>query len=1047
MVAVLRKRECDQDVRVEQAHHGRQCSARNAWTSSTLMGRPSRTSGKPVTGSTSRGWSARGPRPARTRSASVRDRLCPRSRANRLTTECTSSGRSPVVRTSASSSRITVQGRPDRLRVAGFLDSADEPQHPDRRRLAVRQRTPPHRPRRRLRRAQRRLQPLPADGGQPGPHGQRDRRARHADPGAGRQGGRHRPPARRPLQPGHRRGPAGARARVRPVHPHDDPQPLRGRAGPVQGALRQRLHHRAVPAVRDRPVTGRGLPDRYVEGTCPICGYDGARGDQCDNCGNQLDPQDLINPRSKIDGKAPTFVESAQFFLELPAFAQALGGWLQTRQDWRPNVLKFSQNLIEELKPRAITRDLDWGVPIPLPGWSRPRRQADLRLVRRGHRLPVGLASSGPGAPATRRPGGRSGRAPTPTGVLLHGQGQRRLPLGHLAEHPARRERQAGRAARGVRRAGAAQRGGQQRVPHHGGPASSARSRSVVIYVRDVLERYGADPLRYYLAAAGPETSDTDFTWDQFVTRNNSELVAGWGNLVNRTLSMVAEERRQHPGAGRADRAGPAALAASAPAFDTGRRAAGPSQQKAALAEVMKTVGEANKYLSDQAPWKLKDDPARRDTVLHAALQLVDDAKTLLTPFLPHSSRAGAPDARRRRRPGAASRSCARSRTSTAARRYPVLMGDYETEAVWETPAAEGRAPGRAADPAVPQARPVGGRRGAGPAGGRGAVSRATRIGAATARRRPPPSRCRSAGRSTATATWTSWGRRRGPAGRRRSGRRHAGCRSGSTWRRRWCADLAAAHEHVHAAWRSTPTRRPGAATDEALAEIERLAGLPHVVAVGETGLDHYRTGPDGHRRQEQSFRAHIDIAKRTGTALVIHDRDAHADVVRVLDRRARPSGWSSTASAATPGWPGCAPTGAGPCFAGTADLQDAHDELRAAAARCSAGPAAGGDRRAVPHADAVPGGPNASYLVPLTVRALAEVKAWSWTSCATALRSTAGALFALCEAGHNVTRLRRARTSGVRPPTEGCLAASLNGGRRPHPAVTSRPAGPVTVA
>src|SRR3954451_13953364 len=117
-------------------------------------------------------------------------------------------------------------------------------------------------------------------------------------------------------------------------------------------------------------ATGRGLPDRYVEGTCPICGYDGARGDQCDNCGNQLEPQDLINPRSKIDGKAPTFVESAQFFLELPAFAEALGSWLQTRKNWRPNVLKFSYNLIEDLKPRAITRDLDWGVPIPLPGWS-----------------------------------------------------------------------------------------------------------------------------------------------------------------------------------------------------------------------------------------------------------------------------------------------------------------------------------------------------------------------------------------------------------------------------------------------------------------------------------------------------------------------------------------------------------------------------------------------------------------------------------------------------------------------------------------------------
>ncbi|MDR1833661.1 MAG: class I tRNA ligase family protein, partial [Propionibacteriaceae bacterium] len=117
------------------------------------------------------------------------------------------------------------------------------------------------------------------------------------------------------------------------------------------------------------PSTGRTLPDRFIEGTCPICGYDGARGDQCDNCGNQLDPEDLINPRSKINGETPEFVQSEQFFLDLPKFTLTLGSWLQTRADWRPNVLKFSANLLEDLRPRAITRDLDWGIPIPLPGW------------------------------------------------------------------------------------------------------------------------------------------------------------------------------------------------------------------------------------------------------------------------------------------------------------------------------------------------------------------------------------------------------------------------------------------------------------------------------------------------------------------------------------------------------------------------------------------------------------------------------------------------------------------------------------------------------
>lgn len=118
------------------------------------------------------------------------------------------------------------------------------------------------------------------------------------------------------------------------------------------------------------PSTGRTLPDRYIEGTCPICGYDGARGDQCDNCGNQLDAIDLINPHSRINGEKPQFVESSHFFLDLPAFVDALGDWLRTRTEWRPNVLKFSLNLLDDVRPRAMTRDIDWGIPVPLPGWE-----------------------------------------------------------------------------------------------------------------------------------------------------------------------------------------------------------------------------------------------------------------------------------------------------------------------------------------------------------------------------------------------------------------------------------------------------------------------------------------------------------------------------------------------------------------------------------------------------------------------------------------------------------------------------------------------------
>src|SRR5579884_3133857 len=117
-------------------------------------------------------------------------------------------------------------------------------------------------------------------------------------------------------------------------------------------------------------TTGKTLPDRYVEGTCPICGYPQARGDQCDNCGNQLDPTDLIDPRSRIDGQPPEFRETKHLFLDLPAFAERLQEWISAQAHWRPNVRNFALKLLDEIRPRPITRDLDWGVRIPVTGYA-----------------------------------------------------------------------------------------------------------------------------------------------------------------------------------------------------------------------------------------------------------------------------------------------------------------------------------------------------------------------------------------------------------------------------------------------------------------------------------------------------------------------------------------------------------------------------------------------------------------------------------------------------------------------------------------------------
>jgi methionyl-tRNA synthetase len=163
-------------------------------------------------------------------------------------------------------------------------------------------------------------------------------------------------------------------------------------------------------------------------------------------------------------------------------------------------------------------------------------------------------------------------------------------------------------------------------------------SRNVVIYVRDFLARYDADALRYFIAVAGPENQDTDFTWAEFLRRNNDELVAGWGNLVNRTVSMAAKNVGAVPTPDELTEDDRALLATTSGAFAPIGDLLARNRQKAAATEAMRVVGEANKYLSDQAPWKLKEDPARRDTVLHTALQAIKDCNTLLTPFLPHSS-------------------------------------------------------------------------------------------------------------------------------------------------------------------------------------------------------------------------------------------------------------------------------------------------------------------------------------------------------------------------------------------------------------------------
>ncbi|MFL5959810.1 MAG: methionine--tRNA ligase [Gaiellaceae bacterium] len=376
------------------------------------------------------------------------------------------------------------------------------------------------------------------------------------------------------------------------------------------------------------PSTGRTLPDRYIEGTCPICGYGEARGDQCDNCGNQLDPVDLIDPRSVVDGSTPEFRETTHLFLDLPAFRGRLVEWIEAQTHWRTNVRNFALNLAREVKPRAMTRDIDWGVPVPVEGYPE-----DTKRIYVWFDAVIGYLSAAVewahnvGRPEAWRewwqsPDARGFYFMGKDNIVFHAVIWPSMLMGY---------------------------GDGLQLPYNvvsseyltmsGSKASTSRRHA--IWVKDFLDRYEPDALRYYLTAAGPETQDSDFTWEEFVRRTNDELLANWGNLVNRTLVNAQRTFGAVPEPGPLTEGDRALIDAVERAFDTVGEHIENARFRAALAEVMATSALANQYLSDQAPWSVvKTDRDRAATVLYVALRTVDSLKTLFTPFLPFSSQA-----------------------------------------------------------------------------------------------------------------------------------------------------------------------------------------------------------------------------------------------------------------------------------------------------------------------------------------------------------------------------------------------------------------------
>ncbi len=385
------------------------------------------------------------------------------------------------------------------------------------------------------------------------------------------------------------------------------------------------LYKATTPQFYD-PQAQRFLPDRYVEGTCPHCGYENARGDQCDNCGRTLDPDQLINPRSKLTGATPEMRDTEHYFFKLSAFQEPLLEWLRARVGWRKHVVNFSVGFVEEgLHDRAITRDLEWGVRLPVEDLGPGKRIYVWFEAVMGY-----LSASKEWAERQGTPDAWKHWWEDPNALTYYFIGKDNIPF-HTIIWPAILM-----GYRGLNLPTDVP--ANQYVTFKGEKAS--KSQGVGEGLTTYLDRYQPDAIRYGLAANMPEQSDTDMTEAELIRRNNDELVATWGNLVNRVLAMTHKNFD-----GKVPQPGPLAPRDEALIADARAMVAEVGAQieavrlKAALMSAMTLAQTANAYLSDMEPWKTaKSDPERTATSLYTALCAINALKVALYPFLPFSS-------------------------------------------------------------------------------------------------------------------------------------------------------------------------------------------------------------------------------------------------------------------------------------------------------------------------------------------------------------------------------------------------------------------------
>jgi len=384
------------------------------------------------------------------------------------------------------------------------------------------------------------------------------------------------------------------------------------------------------------PKAGRFLPDRYVEGTCPHCGTEGARGDQCDACGKTLDPQELKDPRSKLNPETEiAFRDTDHFFFLLSKLQPKLERYVAKESGhWRANAVNFTQNWLREgLQDRAITRDLGWGVPIPLEGYDDKRIYVWFEAVC-GY-----LTASVEWAGRQGRPEAWQDFWTDPATRAYYFLGKDNIPF-HTIIWPAIliafNEARAGR-------------GEPPLVLPFDVPANEflnlagkqfSKSRGISIGVHDVLDRFESDAVRYYLAVNMPEHRDTDWTWDDFFAKVNDELVGIIGNLVHRTLSLAQKNLGEIPAAPPGDDVLDARVRAAIEACSTDM--AGHLDRvelKRGIRRLLEFAGWGNQAMQETAPWKLlKEDPGRARAALHSLLRIVKALAVFMAPYLPKAA-------------------------------------------------------------------------------------------------------------------------------------------------------------------------------------------------------------------------------------------------------------------------------------------------------------------------------------------------------------------------------------------------------------------------